>query len=414
MRISLATLFFLLLFGLFTTTASAHSGRTDSSGGHNCSQASINKGLCSGYHSHNGGSSEPAAPAASPEPASTPDPQPEPQSYDKDCTDFSSYDEVVAYWNSKGYSRTNDPEKLDGWGNKVDDGIPCEAPSGYDTSSINGSDAQAAKVTAEADMAKGEKDGYNAGVEAGFQGGSCTPNVDGSDAYVEGYKAEYEKGYKIGANKLLFEKAEAENSGYDLGRKQDELSVPAAYQKNEGLKASFEIGFEKGVKERIAMEIERLENLGYEDGKKDVLNAPKALAERYMNAYQKGYKKAQGELKETYAKQGYESAYTMLQYKEPDIKNDKFAEWYKEGFKSNKEIEKIGDEAYQLGSDGKEYVLPEKYEKAEVIYLHHYERGRKQHEQDLEDVKQGMTATGLFLAGGSIARRFYIARKMVS
>jgi hypothetical protein len=31
----------------------AHSGRTDTYGGHKCSQKSINKGLCSGYHYHN-------------------------------------------------------------------------------------------------------------------------------------------------------------------------------------------------------------------------------------------------------------------------------------------------------------------------------------------------------------------------
>ena len=30
-----------------------HSGRTDVYGGHKCSQKSINKGLCSGYHYHN-------------------------------------------------------------------------------------------------------------------------------------------------------------------------------------------------------------------------------------------------------------------------------------------------------------------------------------------------------------------------
>ncbi|WP_157276644.1 YHYH domain-containing protein [Paenibacillus sp. Soil766] len=41
----------------FATTAFAHSGRTDSSGGHNCSASSVAKGLCSGYHYHNGGSS---------------------------------------------------------------------------------------------------------------------------------------------------------------------------------------------------------------------------------------------------------------------------------------------------------------------------------------------------------------------
>nr|WP_144028478.1 YHYH domain-containing protein [Paenibacillus ferrarius] len=35
----------------------AHSGRTDANGGHNCSAASKAKGLCTGYHYHNGGSS---------------------------------------------------------------------------------------------------------------------------------------------------------------------------------------------------------------------------------------------------------------------------------------------------------------------------------------------------------------------
>ena len=29
-----------------------HSGRTDSRGGHNCSEASKRKGLCTGYHYH--------------------------------------------------------------------------------------------------------------------------------------------------------------------------------------------------------------------------------------------------------------------------------------------------------------------------------------------------------------------------
>ncbi|MFM9329052.1 YHYH domain-containing protein [Paenibacillus mesotrionivorans] len=49
----------MLLLSLISPPAitSAHSGRTDSSGGHNCSSASKAKGLCSGYHYHNGGSS---------------------------------------------------------------------------------------------------------------------------------------------------------------------------------------------------------------------------------------------------------------------------------------------------------------------------------------------------------------------
>lgn len=52
---SVLTIFVLIMFS--SSLAEAHSGRTDSNGGHNCSQKSISKGLCSGYHYHNGGSS---------------------------------------------------------------------------------------------------------------------------------------------------------------------------------------------------------------------------------------------------------------------------------------------------------------------------------------------------------------------
>ena len=47
--------FVVLVLVLFTQYSSAHSGRTDSSGGHNCSEKSQKKGLCSGYHYHASG-----------------------------------------------------------------------------------------------------------------------------------------------------------------------------------------------------------------------------------------------------------------------------------------------------------------------------------------------------------------------
>jgi hypothetical protein len=51
----------------------AHSGRTDSSGGHNCSDSSISKGLCTGYHYHNGGSAPaPAIQQVAPAPTAVP------------------------------------------------------------------------------------------------------------------------------------------------------------------------------------------------------------------------------------------------------------------------------------------------------------------------------------------------------
>ncbi len=55
MKNNLIAVVVLTVFTLTPVTALAHSGRTDSSGGHNCSATSQAKGLCSGYHYHNGG-----------------------------------------------------------------------------------------------------------------------------------------------------------------------------------------------------------------------------------------------------------------------------------------------------------------------------------------------------------------------
>ncbi|MGH1372950.1 MAG: YHYH domain-containing protein [Cellvibrionaceae bacterium] len=44
----------LIAVSLASAQAFSHSGRTDSSGGHNCSYKSQQKGLCTGYHYHGG------------------------------------------------------------------------------------------------------------------------------------------------------------------------------------------------------------------------------------------------------------------------------------------------------------------------------------------------------------------------
>ena len=42
----------ILVLAVMASYSIAHSGRTDSKGGHNCSEASKKKSLCSGYHYH--------------------------------------------------------------------------------------------------------------------------------------------------------------------------------------------------------------------------------------------------------------------------------------------------------------------------------------------------------------------------
>lgn len=331
-KIGLLTLFFVLMFG---TMSFAHGGGLDSKGGHNCSPKSQAKGLCSGYHYHNGGgSSSESSTSTTSQPAATRN--------DKDCSDFATYDEVIEYWNSKGYSATNDPEKLDGWGNKVDDGIPCEAPSGYDKTKINNSPEQIQFKQEQSDTENGEKQGYNQGLKDGYaEADSNDSTSEGSEAFKSGYSTSYTNGYEDGKKKIESEKTKANKDGYALGNKQDKITIPEVYSKHPGLKASFESGFNKAVSERIEAKKKEYQDLGYKDGKEDTYSPPKETQDAFVKAYQEGYDKAQEELKNEYYDMGYEAAFAVLKFKDPKLPNDKFTEWYKKGFNANEEIEKI-------------------------------------------------------------------------
>lgn len=395
-----------LLFLPIQSIGEAHSGRTDSSGGHNCSEKSQANGLCSGYHYHNGGEEPTSEDDSSTSTVSS-------QSLDKDCTDFNSYEEVVEYWNSNGYSRTNDPERLDGWGNTVDDGIPCEAPDGYDITIINGSDAQIAKIEAEKDMERGEDEGYSAGLEAGSNGEEEKINVDGSDAYMDGYSVSYEKGYEEGLEIFEEEKKKATEAGQALGSKQDKLEVPSIYKENEQLSTAFEDSFRSAVSKREEAEKKEYESKGYNDGKKDINNEPKDIKEIYINAYKDGYEKGQKELQDSYIEKGYDDAFSMLEYKEPDYENQKFIEWYERGFKSNKEVEDIQEVGYNSGFDGETYSLPKTYEKSELIYKHYYEQGYDDYVKEKKEDTATAIGGGSIVVIGWLVRRFYVAKKMV-
>ncbi|SDN57835.1 YHYH domain-containing protein [Bacillus sp. OK048] len=398
-KVFLFTLLFILLSGTF---ASAHSGRTDSSGGHNCSEKSKAKGLCTGYHYHNGGGGSTSS--------STPI-----VNTDKDCTDFASYDEVVEYWNKKGYSATNDPENLDGWGKGVvDDGIPCEAPSGYDKTKINNSAEQIQHNQDQQDRASGEKAGYPNGLNDGYQEiASNSVSSTGSAAYKSGYAIGYNKGYDEGKTKITDEKTQATSDGYALGQIQDTIEIPTAYTNHAGLKQSFEAGFTKAVTERVAAKKKEYKDLGYSDGKKDVNNVPKDIGEDYVKAYQEGFNTAQGELKDEYMKQGFEAAFTILNYTDPNLGNEKFIGWYKEGFESNTQIKQIGAAGLALGKTGDSYNLPSKYKSGEVIFKHYYELGLKEYEEQQSN-NQKAAASGVgALSLAWLGRRFYVAKKML-
>ncbi|WP_129692236.1 YHYH domain-containing protein [Gottfriedia acidiceleris] len=389
-----ATVLAILLVFVFQQNAYAHSGRTDANGGHNCSAKSQAKGLCTGYHYHNGGGSTSSGGSSSSGNSNS--------TWDKDCSDFSSYDEVVEYWNKKGYTATYDPERLDGWGNVVDDGIPCEVPSGYDTSKINGSPEQIAKAQAVRDSSIGEKAGYSAGLSDGEKGNLNDSSTSGSDAYQEGFGKGYETGYKKGAAELEKLKFKASNEGYTLGKKQDTVTIPKSYLSIKALKDTYQQGFNKALTERYTA-------LGFKDGKSDVLNDLKNDNAIIVDSYKKGYEKGQAELKKTYVKQGYDAAFKMVKYKQPKLKSDKYIGWYREGFSSNKIVKSIAKVAFNAGLNGESNKVPEKYTHADVIYQYNYVKG----EQEKKENNRQIAGTLAFGVAGWLGRRFYVAKKML-
>jgi len=409
----------LLLCFIFASAVQAHPGRTDSSGGHNCSDASKAKGLCTGYHYHNGGGSSSSGSSSSGTSTSSSSNN---QSGDKDCSNFSSYDEVVAYWNAKGYTKDYDPERLDGWGNVVDDGIPCEAPSGYDKAKINGSAEQVAQKAAQQaaqqaaeDKAKGDTEGYSVGYQAGYTAATKNTSASGSDSYRQGYQSGYERGYTEGTTKLASDREAAIVAGTEQGKRQDNIDIPAPYKGNAVLETAFTEAFNKAVIERDELKVKEFTELGYNDGKNYIENnIPKDVKELYVKAYQEGFDKGVKELKETYVKQGYEAALTLSAYKKPALSNSKFVEWYKEGFDYGvTEGKKIKEVGRKLALEGKAYKFPAKYVKGEVFFKAGYDEGKVEYEKSLEQGEKALKGMGLFGLFCWFGRRFYVARKMI-
>jgi len=396
---------FLLMLPL-QSVVEGHSGRTDSSGGHNCSQKSISKGLCTGYHYHNGGGSTSSNSSSS----STSN------SNDKDCSDFATYDEVVQYWNSKGYSATYDPENLDGWGNgNVDDGIPCEAPTGYDKTQINNSAEQIQYNKEQQDIQIGNNQGYSQGKSDGYKEATANSSItEGSDAFKQGYANGYNNGYYEGKSKLESEKVKATNDGFALGQKQDEIVIPHEYISHESLKSTFEEAFNRAVTERIEVKKKEYSELGYKDGKNDLYSLPTNVDTVYVTAYEGGYDKGQKDLKEMYIQQGYEAAFTIVEYAEPDLDKEKYLEWYKEGFLSNTIVDEIEEIAFTQGEEGEVMSIPSNYEKGETIFTYYYELGFQDHEKQVKQTQQTVAGGLGVVVLAWLGRRFYVVRKMIA
>lgn len=376
-----------LVFSLHYS-AEAHSGRTDSSGGHNCSPRSISKGLCTGYHYHNGGGSANKAPSK---------PVYNPKVY---------YDRGYNAGYDKGYEMgyKKDSSVL------ISNDLNSDYVEGWSAGYQKGLEDGLAKVKNEEQDAKDRKDGEEQGKKDGVTAFSVgkknndfTYDLGSTEVYISSYKVAFESSWETEkSSKDSFER------GYEQGLAQDEIVIPAIYQ-TDILTLEYEKGHKAGVEERDKNEMKKYkeqgQSLGYEvnesvapaDIKKDI----------YIEAFKEGYKIGLQKRKKEVVKEGYNFAFNRVKFENsPYQDKEQFLEWFKEGYYSNKIAEEIKDKAIKLGKENKEYTIPKKYkvnEDAIALYDKLFLKGQRiQEEIDRKNRNTLITAgaIGVPMVGG--------------
>jgi len=249
---------------------------------------------------------------------------------DHDCGDFSSYDELIDYWNAMGYSATYDPERLDGFGNKVDDGIPCEAPADYDINKINS--IQYSEDITEEDS--------SLAYETGYVYGGKHDEINFDDDFVA-HSMAYKDAFHEGFDKAQEDKEYYEELGYELGEKNKELVIPKGLSKT--MEDIFKTAYNDGYDIYMYDKEEKYYRIGYKDGLK-LIHRKLDVEENLLEEYNSGFHSAVSKLKRKYKEKGYDAAFNQSEYIDPGYTNEKFTKWYKKGFESNDIAKEINEE----------------------------------------------------------------------
>lgn len=276
----------------------AHSGRTDSSGGHRDNK---NKSGLGSYHYHCGGYP--------------------PHLHTNGCP-------------YKGGGSTT-----------------RKANSGSSSSSRK-NQVYATSVTKKDIRQKGSKIGY----EHGYALKDYNANSYSGTYSVE-YKEAYEEFFEKGKEKILKEKKEAEEQGYKDGLKNNYNNEFSKDVLSEAYKESYEDGKEKYI-ENKKIEYTKLAEEDCIANKTDrsLENVDEIFVETYKEAYEQKYKEIKSQ---EYNNQGYKDGIKnkIDEHIEEDYKSS-----YEEGYnKGKEERKKILDIAYGQGYDGKNLEIDDKY-----------------------------------------------------
>ncbi|GAA0219033.1 YHYH domain-containing protein [Metaclostridioides mangenotii] len=259
-------------------------------------------------------------------------------------------------------------------------------------------EAEAKARQEEKDKERVKKEGIDKGYENGYsRAGRDTSSYSGS--YVDNYNNGYNEGYNRGLEQVEEDAKEASEKGYNLGVTGEDIENP--YSK-EILLESFKEGYEKGFGEYKSKKKEEYKAIGKQDGAEDkpMMEFEEDINKEIKAAYIDGYNSSQKVIEKEFNERGFKAAIKKAKSEESSIKNEKHSKWYKAGYENGKKrLDKELEKAYQKGLKGEEFQVETAVLGAKEYLKEEYDRGK-------EDAKTngaigagviGVSATGLVL-----------------
>lgn len=388
-----------LVFSL-QNKAEAHPGRTDSSGGHNCSQKSISKGLCTGYHYHNGGGSTKTVPAKT---------APAKPAYNPKIYYDSGYQAGYDIGQKKGYKKDKSVQSSDNSNADYVEGWSAGYQKGLEDGLAKINKEEQDTKDKKAGTEQGEKDGINS-----FVDGKKINDFTYASGSSELYKSSYIEAF-TSSWQLTKGKKDSYDNGYKQGLSQDEIVIPSIFQ-TDTLKPEYEKGHKAGEDERDKNEVAKYKKeghaLGYEV-KELAINADikKGI---YVEAFKQGYESGLQKRKEEVVEEGYNYAFKHMKFENsPYEGKEYFSEWIKEGYDSNDIAAEIKTKSIELGKENEEYTIPKKYKVNEdAIALHDklFLKGQKIQEE-IDRKKRNTLVTTSAIGIPTVGGILFLARK---
>lgn len=342
---------------LTTQLAFAHSGRTDSSGGHRDNKNASGLGS---YHYHCGGH----------------------------------------------------PAHLHNGGVCPYSGTSSSSSGSSSSSSNSNSNTSSQQSVIAAKKKEATDSGYNSGYNSGYEAG-CNGQVfndANSSSYSTEYKSGYKNGYEKGKSELEANINNAYNQGYEVGYKCENENNTYTVQ---AVKDSYSKGYNEGKKVYIEENTNNYIKYGEEDANNFAMrtfgdNVFSELKTSYTNAYNKKTE----ELKKAAYDEGYVQALRSSALDSSRFKNEEEVNSCNEGYSVGvADLENEKNVAYEAGHSNMDYVVPERFSVAQEVVMVSYKKGVEDLKIEKDKQSKIIAGTMVLLAGGAGATVFVKKKK---